>query len=227
MNKYKIYYCIDCGKKLNKHACYSKSKRCYKCAGKLKITHGKTINQNYCKICNSKISVASAIQSKSLCRSCAMKELMKNPKHCPNYKTGYTLIKHYCIDCNTEIGCQAIRCMSCNQKELYKLFYKNRKIGTRFSGYYKNIYMKSSWEIKFAQFLDLNNIRWLYEPKVFNLGDTTYTPDFYLPELDGYIEIKGWWQYQAREKFFKFKKIYNKIKIQLLMKKDLERLGIL
>ena len=43
---------------------------------------------------------------------------MKNQKgiNNPNYKDGYTIIQHYCIDCGTEITCQAIRCKSCAHK---------------------------------------------------------------------------------------------------------------
>jgi len=63
--------------------------------------------------------------------------------------------------------------------------------------------------------------------KTFDLGNTTYTPDFYIPEWDCYIEIKGWWRRKAREKIKKFKKSYSKVKIKILMKKDLQELGVL
>jgi 5-methylcytosine-specific restriction endonuclease McrA len=33
-----------------------------------------------------------------------------------NYFNGRTLTQHYCLDCNKEIGCQALRCSSCNYK---------------------------------------------------------------------------------------------------------------
>jgi len=56
-----------------------------------------------------------------------------------------------------------------------------------------NIIMKSGWEINFASKLDEYNIFWLYEPKSFwlNTIKTHYTPDFFLPELDCYIEVKS------------------------------------
>ena len=34
---------------------------------------------------------------------------------------------------------------------------------------YKNTYMRSSWEIAYAKYLDKNNIKWEYEPKRFIL----------------------------------------------------------
>ncbi len=78
---------------------------------------------------------------------------------------------------------------------------------------YKNIWMRSSWEAKFAQWCDLSGIEWLYESKTFDLGDTTYTPDFYLPEFDCYIEIKGWFRIKGQKKFRKFKRLYKNIKL--------------
>jgi len=51
-------------------------------------------------------------------------------------------------------------------------------------------------------------MKWKYEPKTFDLGNTTYTPDFYLTEFDCWIEIKGWFRIDAKRKIKKFKKLY-------------------
>ena len=56
-------YCELCKKELNN----KNSKRCIKCS---KITHGKTLQQHYCKVCNKKISATCAIYGKGFCRSC-------------------------------------------------------------------------------------------------------------------------------------------------------------
>jgi len=92
---------------------------------------------------------------------------------------------------------------------------------------YKGTWMRSSWEVLFAQFLDLSGIKYQYEPKTFDLGNTTYTPDFYLPEFNLYIEIKGFWRDDAKRKFKMFKQIYSKIKIKVLMQKNLKEIGVL
>ena len=43
-----------------------------------------------------------------------------------------------------------------------------------------------------AEWLDQYNIKWTYEIQGFDLEDGTwYLPDFYLPELDTLIEVKG------------------------------------
>ena len=92
---------------------------------------------------------------------------------------------------------------------------------------YKNIRMRSSWEVAYAKYLDKQGTKWQYESKTFDLGYTTYTPDFYLPESDTYIEIKGYWRYLSKIKFIKFKEMFRNITIVVLNKKDLIKLKIL
>ena len=67
-------------------------------------------------------------------------------------------------------------------------------------GHYRGVWFRSSWEISFAKFLDAAEILWLYEPKRFHLKDGKhYSPDFYLPTTETYIEIKGiWWPHAVR-----------------------------
>jgi len=100
--------------------------------------------------------------------------------------------------------------------------------------YYKDsikIWMRSSWEIKFAEYLDKKNIKWKYESKTFpikyNNKDGTYTPDFYLNDNDSYIEIKGFWRDDALEKYTAFNKQYENIKIEIYDINKLKELEIL
>ena len=44
----------------------------------------------------------------------------------------------------------------------------------------------------FARDLDEAGIAWEYEPKRFKLSWCSYTPDFYLPEFDIWVEVKGY-----------------------------------
>jgi uncharacterized Zn-finger protein len=92
---------------------------------------------------------------------------------------------------------------------------------------YKSIWMRSTWESAFAKWCDKNLIKWQYEPKTFDLGNITYTPDFYLPEFNLYIEIKGWWRDNAKIKFKLFKQKYCGERIKLLEKSELKTGGIL
>lgn len=58
---------------------------------------------------------------------------------------------------------------------------------------YKGIEMRSLAEARVAGKLDRLGVKWQYEPRVFVLGKwrVTYLPDFYLPELKVWIEVKG------------------------------------
>lgn len=167
-------------------------------------------------------------------------------KNNPNFKDGRTLEKYYCIDCGKEIGINSAlygqgRCRSCAHKEkrnpnFGKIWQRNfgiknpmfgKKAKNSKGNYYKNIYMRSSYEIAFAKWLNKNNIEYQYEPKTFDLYNSTYTPDFYLPEKNLWIEIKGFWWKDAKEKFKLFNKLYPKRKIKILMQEDLQELGVL
>ncbi len=88
------------------------------------------------------------------------------------------------------------------------------------------IWLRSSYELKFAQYLDKNNIPWLYEIETFNLGDTTYTPDFYLPTSNLWIEIKGYMREKYQIKINKFLDNYTNETLKILYKEDLIKLGI-
>jgi len=88
------------------------------------------------------------------------------------------------------------------------------------------VWMRSSWEIKYAQYLDDNNIKWLYESKTFPISYNN-TPDFYLIEDEKFIEIKGWWRDNSLLKFNSFREQYPKIKIEVYDKNKLIKLKIL
>ena len=52
--------------------------------------------------------------------------------------------------------------------------------------------MKSSWEVKVAEQLDRDNLTWEYEAHTLLLpSGRRYTPDFWVQELNGYLEVKG------------------------------------
>jgi hypothetical protein len=52
-------------------------------------------------------------------------------------------------------------------------------------------YFRSRLEARWGLFFDFLNLRYLYEPKSFHMpNNTTYTPDFYLPDMNLWIEIK-------------------------------------
>jgi len=54
------------------------------------------------------------------------------------------------------------------------------------------ICFRSTWELAYAKYLDSIHELWMYEMETFDLGNTTYTPDFFLPRREKFIEIKGY-----------------------------------
>lgn len=87
------------------------------------------------------------------------------------------------------------------------------------------VYLRSSYELAYAQYLDFKNILWMYEMETFNLGDTTYTLDFFLPKIEQFIEIKGYMRSEAQDKINKFLEQYS-WNLKILYKEDLINLGI-
>ena len=57
---------------------------------------------------------------------------------------------------------------------------------------YNGLRFRSRLEARWAVFFDSAGIRYEYEPEGFELEDgTRYLPDFYLPDLDVYAEVKA------------------------------------
>jgi hypothetical protein len=93
----------------------------------------------------------------------------------------------------------------------------------------------SQAELECAKVLDYYGVPWLYEPTTFVLeqdeeGRTTeaFSPDFYLPDQDLYIELTLMKQSLVTRKNRKLRKLrerYPEVKIKLFYKRDLERLA--
>jgi hypothetical protein len=90
-------------------------------------------------------------------------------------------------------------------------------------------------ESECAKVLDYYRVPWLYEPRTFVLETDdegrvleAFTPDFYLPEQDLYLEITVMKQSLVTRKNRKLRKLrerYPAVNIKLFYKRDIERLG--
>ena len=78
----------------------------------------------------------------------------------------------------------------------------------------KLITLRSTYELRVATYLNEQGLDWQYEPKTFYIKalDKTYTPDFYIPKLDTWIEVKGIWQNQSELKWNEFCKTHNNVR---------------
>lgn len=71
-----------------------------------------------------------------------------------------------------------------------------------------DVRLRSTWELAVARWLDRMGIAWEYEPRRFRLEDRTYTPDFWLPTLGVFWEIKGWLHARHAETIEQFRRLH-------------------
>jgi hypothetical protein len=75
-------------------------------------------------------------------------------------------------------------------------------------------YLHGSWEIAVAKFMDSKNINWIRNktgfPYLYIGSIHSYFPDFYLPDFNFYIEVKG---YETDKDHEKWKQFPNELKI--------------
>ena len=90
-------------------------------------------------------------------------------------------------------------------------------------------------ELECAKVLDYYDVPWEYEPRTFVLEEDekgrvteAFTPDFYLPEQNLYVEITAMKQSLVTRKNRKLRKLrerYPDVRIKLFYRRDLERLA--
>jgi hypoxanthine phosphoribosyltransferase len=90
-------------------------------------------------------------------------------------------------------------------------------------------------ELECAKILDYHRVPWQYEPTTFVLERDdegrvveAFTPDFYLPEQDLYVEITVMKQSlvtRKNRKLRKLRQLYPEIRVKLFYKRDIERLA--
>lgn len=206
--------CLNCNKEF-KHKHTIQKFCCLDCA--VLFRYHQDLPIIYCCLdCGNQISKPTALRGKGRCKSCSRKgKLSWNKKigllHRGNNHHGWKGGLPKCINCGKELSSRLCkRCVLCNAKIKGLKGKQNPMFGKKPRFYrfkYKKHLMRSSWEVLLAIWLDFSNIKWLYEPKTFHLESMNYTPDFYLPEFDIWIEVKGWWRANDKTKVKKAQKI--------------------
>ena len=90
-------------------------------------------------------------------------------------------------------------------------------------------------EQAFADLLDSYGVRWEYEPRMFVLERDSrgnpalgFTPDFYLPDFDAYVELTTLRQRLVARKKRKLRllaKRHPEVRVKLLYRRDIEWIG--
>ena len=149
------------------------------------------------------------------------------PRNCKNCNLPYspkkpTIEAKYC----------SIECGKAGQKKNLSASLKGRSGGPREGGgrgkggHYNGVWLDSTWEIKYAKHLDSKGIAWHRPterfPYVFDGQQKNYIPDFWLPEIESYVEIKGYTTPRDEAKWAQFPK-----KLLVLKKQELVQMGVL
>jgi len=93
----------------------------------------------------------------------------------------------------------------------------------------EEVWLDSSWEVKFAEYLDEENIEWI-RPSYFEWIDKDetkrkYYPDFYLIEEDVYVDVKNDYlnSLEKTERKINSAQKLNNIDIKILTEEDLNK----
>ena len=101
--------------------------------------------------------------------------------------------------------------------------YSSTNVNGRVKHYiFNGVKLDGLWELEVAKYLENNNIKW-ERPKngfkyIWNNSEHIYFPDFYLPEYNYYIEVKG---YQRDRDLYKWQSIEH---IIIIKHKEIENI---
>jgi hypothetical protein len=84
--------------------------------------------------------------------------------------------------------------------------------GRRFHSERLQMDFRSTWEIELAELMTELGILFEYEPKrfYFRAERESYLPDFFLPEYNVWIEVKGWMDQRSYKRVTLFKRYHGK-----------------
>ncbi len=109
---------------------------------------------------------------------------------------------------------------------------KKKKLWSKQSKYKRKdgsvVIMDSTWETVMAMRLDELNVKWERDEnmKLEYRSKTgrkrNYIPDFYLPDYDVYIEVKGYWTDAAK---YKMKDVQKRNPVKILILESLEEIA--
>lgn len=107
-------------------------------------------------------------------------------------------------------------------------FFKNVKYYNYVMKNGKTIKLHGTYELRFARYLDKNNIEWEYEKPIYFYDDVENKkrwiyPDFYLPKINKYFDTKGLLSEESKRKYNLAEK-QNNIRIFLIFGSELKKI---
>lgn len=101
-----------------------------------------------------------------------------------------------------------------------------QKSGRRFYNEVDDTYYRSRWEIVTANAFHESGIVFQYEPKrfMYHKHKESYLPDFYLPDFNVWVEVKGFMDKRSKKRIVLFGREYPEEQLVLVMADEIERL---
>lgn len=192
--------CVICTEKIKKFPSLVKEKNyCSRKCQNIGLNGIQQISQKTCLSCCKQFSIFSTTINGNKRKYCSHECSVEATKNKP--KTGKYLL---CLNCTKQFYSKKYQIeirKYCSNKCQYEAQSKGiKKIPTNGrAGYRKDLpsdqYFKSVLEADYARYLIANSILYEYEKHTFKTfvdgKERFYTPDFYLPNDDKYIELKG------------------------------------
>lgn len=198
-NNYIIVNCNICDKEIKKFPSLVKQNNyCSKKCQNIALNGIQKIDVKECVVCRKEYSYISTSKRGNIKKYCSYECFKKGPR---KQKTGSFI---ECINCNKKFYCKKYMlktrkyCSNNCQFESQSKGIKKLPTNGR-TGYRRDLpddqYFKSAFEADYARYLIANNITYQYEKHTFKIivdgKDRFYTPDFYIPSEDKFIELKG------------------------------------
>ena len=240
LNPQNIKYCVVCGKILT--GCQQKT-----CSDNCSSLYIKERNYSYnhicnetltyrvsiCKICKCYVFVNNKVLDEYVfCEKCRKIVLENQIQQDIEQLHNKALLKdQICVECGNIFHYHILRktCSSeCCTSRLTRKSLLNRNCGgeTNFRRFrYNDISMDSSWEVNVAKYMDEHNIKWQRSKKLcfmwhdeINKKRRRYHPDFYLPQLNIYIDTKN--DYLIKKDAYKINQVLKEYDIKILIGDD-------
>jgi len=170
--------------------------------------HAVNDNGTWCPVCGKKSEKLTKIKKYGVDNIFKSKEFQKKIKqtNMKKYGVGHPMQNH-------EVALKSAR--TANQITNLRHWFSNETVPCR-----------GSYEVAVVNYLNKNKIDYLWQPQTFLMSDErTYTPDLYLVEEDKWVEIKGYFWGDAKEKWDRFCNRYKNS--ELWNRKKLEKRHIL
>lgn len=87
--------------------------------------------------------------------------------------------------------------------------------------------LRGTWEVKVSEWLNHQGVMWTRKHYIKYIDDNinrTYSPDFYIPNDDLIIEVKGYYSERDKRKMSLISEQYPQLKIKFIMKNEIEHI---